>query len=144
MIYVLFYLQTKRMYLCSFICLMSVRAGALWLCTGSSLVVASGCCFPVRCAGCSSRLLLWKRSWQEVWTTGSPASRRVGPSQTRDRTCVPCTGRRILSHCTSREVPEWSRFEMCFCVVSCLFSEVFAFYFSHFVTFICKYILKRY
>ena len=25
--------------------------------------------------------------------------------QTRDRTCVPCIGRRILNHCATREVP---------------------------------------
>ena len=58
----------KHMYLCSFICLISVRAGALWLCWGSSLVVASGRCFPVRCAGFSSRLCC-----------GSTAGRRRGP-----------------------------------------------------------------
>ena len=29
----------------------------------------------------------------------------VGSSQTRVRTCVPCIGRRILNHWTSREVP---------------------------------------
>ena len=52
--------------------------------------------------------LLWKHSWQEAWTTGSLASGRVGSSQTRDRTCVPCTGGWILSHCTTREVQEWS------------------------------------
>ena len=50
--------------------------------------------------------LLWKHSWQEAWTTGSLASGRVGSSQTRDRTCVPCTGGWILSHCTTREVQE--------------------------------------
>ena len=30
----------------------------------------------------------------------------VGSSQTMDRTCVPCIGRWILNHCTTREVPE--------------------------------------
>ena len=29
----------------------------------------------------------------------------MGSSQTRDRTCVPCIGRRILNHCATREVP---------------------------------------
>ena len=28
----------------------------------------------------------------------------VGSSHTRDQTCVPCTGRWILTHCTSKEV----------------------------------------
>ena len=35
---------------------------------------------------------------------GLAAPRQVGSSQTRDRTCVPCTGRWILNHCTTREV----------------------------------------
>ena len=30
----------------------------------------------------------------------------VGSSRTRDRTCVPCIGRRILNQWTTREVPE--------------------------------------
>ena len=29
----------------------------------------------------------------------------VGSSQTRDQTCVPCLGRHILNHYTTREVP---------------------------------------
>ena len=29
----------------------------------------------------------------------------MGSSWSRDRTCVPCTGRRILNHCATREVP---------------------------------------
>ena len=29
----------------------------------------------------------------------------VGSSQTRDRTCVPCVGRHILNHWTTREAP---------------------------------------
>ena len=33
------------------------------------------------------------------------APRHVGSSRTRDRTCVPCVGRRVLNHCTTREVP---------------------------------------
>ena len=31
------------------------------------------------------------------------APRHVGSSQTRDQTCVPCTGRRFLTHCAPRE-----------------------------------------
>ena len=30
----------------------------------------------------------------------------MGSSQTRDRTCVPCIGRRILTHCITRDV-QW-------------------------------------
>ena len=29
----------------------------------------------------------------------------MGSSRTRARTCVPCIGRRILNHCTTREAP---------------------------------------
>ena len=36
---------------------------------------------------------------------GSVAPGRVGSSQTRAQTRVPCTGRRIIKHCATREVP---------------------------------------
>ena len=43
---------------------------------------------------------------QQLWRTGLVAPRHVGPSRTRARTRVPCTGgRRILNHCTTREAP---------------------------------------
>ena len=42
---------------------------------------------------------------QQLWLTGLVASRRVGSSQTRARTCVPCIGRQILNHCATREAP---------------------------------------
>ena len=37
---------------------------------------------------------------------GLVAPRHVGASRTRDQTRVPCIGRRILNHCTTREVPK--------------------------------------
>ena len=40
-----------------------------------------------------------------MWCTGLVAPRHVGSSRTRDRTHVPCIGRRILNHCAAREVP---------------------------------------
>ena len=45
-----------------------------------------------------------------LWSTGSKhaglvAARHVESSPTRARTCAPCTGRQILNHCTTREVP---------------------------------------
>ena len=40
---------------------------------------------------------------QQLWLTGPVAPRHVGSSQTRARTRVPCTGRQILNHCTTRE-----------------------------------------
>ena len=42
---------------------------------------------------------------QLLWRMGLVALWPVGSSWTRDRTCVPCVGRRILIHCSSREVP---------------------------------------
>ena len=36
---------------------------------------------------------------------GFAALRHVGSSQTMDRTCVPCIGRQILNHWTTREAP---------------------------------------
>ena len=41
---------------------------------------------------------------QHSWSRGSVALRRVESPHTRDRTCVPCTGRPILIQCTAREV----------------------------------------
>ena len=40
-----------------------------------------------------------------MWLTGLVAPRHVGSSQTRARTRVPCVGRQILNHCTTREAP---------------------------------------
>ena len=40
---------------------------------------------------------------QQLWLTGLAAPRHVGSSQTRARTRVPCIGRQILNHCTTRE-----------------------------------------
>ena len=40
---------------------------------------------------------------QQLWHTGSAAPQHVGPSWTRARTHVPCIGRQILNHCTTRE-----------------------------------------
>ena len=104
----------------------------IWLCwvfaaaCGLSLVMASGVYSWLRCAGFSLRWLLLLRStgsrhvgfsscgtWvQQLWHTGLVAPRHVGSSQTRAQTCVPCTGRQILNHCSTREVPE---FFICIC-----------------------------
>ena len=53
------------------------------------------------------------RGLQQLWCMGSGvvahglvAPQHVGPPQTRDRTRVPCTGRQILNHCATREVPQ--------------------------------------
>ena len=38
---------------------------------------------------------------QLLWNTSPAAPRQVESSQTRDRTCIPCTGGRILNYWTS-------------------------------------------
>ena len=97
---------------------------------GLSLVATSGGYSLLRCAGFSLRWLLVAehRLWcagfsscgtqaQQLWLadsraqaqqlqrTGLVAPRHVGSSRTRARTRVPCIGRRILNHCTTREAP---------------------------------------
>ena len=42
---------------------------------------------------------------QQLWCKGLVAPWHVGSSRSRDRTHVPCIGRRILNHCATREVP---------------------------------------
>ena len=98
---------------------------------GLSLVAASGGYSLLRCTGFSLRWLLLLRStgsrpagfsscgmqaqqlWlagsrvqsQQLWYTSLVAPRHAGSSWARDRTHVPCIGRRILNHCATREVP---------------------------------------
>ena len=59
-------------------------------------------------SSCGSRAQqLWlvgsRAQAQQLWHTGLVARRHVGSSRTRDRTHVPCIGRRILNHCTTKE-----------------------------------------
>ena len=42
---------------------------------------------------------------QQPWLMGLVALQHVRSSWIRDQTCVPCTGRQILNHWTTREVP---------------------------------------
>ena len=44
---------------------------------------------------------------QQLWHTGLDVPHHVESSRTRDRTCVPCIGRWILYHWTTREVPHY-------------------------------------
>ena len=94
-----------------------------------SLVVVSGGYSSFQCAGFSLSWLLLLRStgsrragfsscgmwtqqlWlagsraqaQQLWRMGLVAPRHVGSSRARARTRIPCIGRRILNHCTTRE-----------------------------------------
>ena len=89
---------------------------------GLSLVAVSRGYSLLRCAGFSLRQLLvaerglqarrllqlWlagsRAQGQQFWCMGLVAPRYVGSSRSRARTRVPCVGRRILNHCTTREV----------------------------------------
>ena len=46
-----------------------------------------------------------ERGLSNSWHTGLVACWHVGSSQTRGQTCVPCIGRWVLNHRTTREVP---------------------------------------
>ena len=90
---------------------------SLW-CTGFSLQWLLLWSTGSRCTGfssCGTRAQqLWLmgsrvRAWQ-LWHTGLIAPRHVGSSQATAQTRVPCTGRRILNHCATRDVPDMSSF----------------------------------
>ena len=74
------------------------------------LLRSMGC----RCVGFSSCSTRARQLWltgsraqaQQLWHTGLVAPRHVGSSRTRVRTHVPCIGRQILKHCTTREALE--------------------------------------
>ena len=75
--------------------------GSLLQCTSLSLIAEHGL------------LLLWstgfrRAGFSKLWFLGLTALQHVESSQTRDGTHVPCIGRQILSHWTTREV--WSTF----------------------------------
>ena len=77
-------------------------------CSGSSLLCAGF--LELQKSGatlcCSLRwLLLCGPQALDTRASGVAARWPVGSSQTKGKTRVPCTGRQILSHCTTREVP---------------------------------------
>ena len=72
--------------------LVAVSRGYLHVVCGLLIVVTS--------------LVAEHRQVQQLWHPGSVALEHVGSSQTKDPTCMPCIGRQILLHCTTREVPE--------------------------------------
>ena len=70
-----------------------------------------------KCVGFSScgtqAQQLWlagSRAQAQQWCMGLVAPQHVGSSQTRARTHVPCTGKRFLNHCVTREFPILSFF----------------------------------
>ena len=65
---------------------------------GLSLVVGRGATL-----GCAAWASLF--GGQRLCSAGLVALKHVEYSRTRDRTYVPCTGRQILNHWATREVP---------------------------------------
>ena len=119
---------------------------------GLSLVAASGDYSLLRCAGFTLRwiLLLWRMGsrhesfrscgtraqqlWlmgsraqaQQLWLTGLVAPRHVVSPRTRAPTGVPCIGRRILNHCTTREA--LIHFLKLICIVGLPQAKIFNFH----------------
>ena len=56
------------------------------------------------------------------WCKGLVSPQHVGSSQTRDQTCVPCIGRRILNLWTTREVPSHKFERDCFMSITLVMS----------------------
>ena len=87
----------------------------LFGCAGSSLlhegslVAAVGAALQLWCAGFSLQSAGSRASRLQCLQLKSlVAVQQVGSSETRDRTPVPCIGRRILTHWTTGEVPSFS------------------------------------
>ena len=91
----------------------------------SCIARASPCC---GFSGCGTQALVHVGfyscgSWtQQLRHTGLVALKHAGSSSTRDRTHVPCTGRWILNHWTTREVPQLLLFMSCHSG-SCLYHQ---------------------
>ena len=92
------------------------RAGATLHCTAWTSRCSGFSCCGARALGTRASVVvarelqqLWltgsRAQAQQLWCTGLVAPWHVGSSQTRAQTHVLCIGRRILNHCTTREVP---------------------------------------
>ena len=81
---------------------------------GLSLVVLSRGYSLLQCASCHCHCFSCNTAWalgtqsQQLWDTGLVVPWHTGSLWTRDQTCVPCTGRKILNHQTTREVPKYA------------------------------------
>ena len=84
------------------------RAGATLRCGTRASHCGGFSCRGSRALGMRAQQL-WlmgsRAQAQQLWHTDLVAPWHVGSSQTRDRTWVPCIGRRILNHCATGEVP---------------------------------------
>ena len=78
--------------------------GSSLLCTGYLQRRWVGAAVELWCAGFSLRST-GSGAWSQwLWHIGLVPPWPVEPPQTRDRACVPCIGRQILNHWTTREV----------------------------------------
>ena len=77
----------------------------LHCCTRASHCSGFSCCGARTLGSRAQQLWLagYRAQAQQLWRMDLVAPRHVGSSRTRGRTCVPCIGRRILNHCTTRE-----------------------------------------
>ena len=66
-------------------------------------LLSCGGAWALGCRGFSG----WSPQALWLWCMGLVAPWRVGSSQTRDGTRIPCLGRRILNHWTTVEVPKF-------------------------------------
>ena len=96
--------------------------GSSLLCTGFLQLRRKGATLRCgarasHCGGffcCGARaLVVWAsivvaHGLQQLWCMGLVAPQHVGSSRTRAPTRVPCIGRRILNHCATSEVPQFS------------------------------------
>ena len=70
---------------------------------GCSLVAGHELLTAVASPVAEHRFQVLRLQW--LWLLALVALRHVKPSKTRHRNCVPCVGRRILNHWTTRNVP---------------------------------------
>ena len=77
---------------------------------------------------------------QQLWCTGLVAPRHVGSSRTRAQTRIPCIGRQILNHCTTREVAIQAFYYflnyLIYCVCVYKYTYIFLAFFFEFLNFI--------
>ena len=97
----LYFLKEKFIYLCIYCWLHRVFVAVY----GLSLVAV--CRLLIGWGSCGARALGFSScsTWaQYLWYLGLIALQHVDSSQTRDQTRVPCIGRQVLIHWTTREV----------------------------------------
>ena len=94
------------------------RAGATLCCSARASHCGGISCCRAQALGARASVVvacglqqLWlvgsRMQAQQLWHTGSVSLQHVGQSQNRAQTHVPCIGRQILNHCTTREAPKF-------------------------------------